>query len=256
VSSTRRRQQLIECGQTYLHGDSSPLLRALLCETGVELALMADDVDDARRWERSYEACADRQLEISLQLQLSTPIGPENAEVIVEQAVATKQTLPQEIDTLLAGAALVGRAGAEGLCNELVSVATHLAEPNGLIRRFLHGGAEVHRALRTLARTPSPVGDTPAATQFFLESLISALNADATGAPRPTRPRDVLVDPLTTRELQVLRLLVGGLRLADIGAELYVSRNTVKSHASHIYTKLGVSGRSQATEAARRLGLV
>jgi ATP/maltotriose-dependent transcriptional regulator MalT len=65
-----------------------------------------------------------------------------------------------------------------------------------------------------------------------------------------------LVDPLTTRELQVLGLLVGGLRLADIGAELYVSRNTVKSHASHIYTKLGVSGRSQATEEARRLGLV
>ena len=94
------------------------------------------------------------------------------------------------------------------------------------------------------------------ASQFFLESLISALNADATGAPRPTRPSDVLVDPLTTRELQVLGLLVGGLKLADIGEELYVSRNTVKSHASHIYTKLGVSGRSQATEAARRLGLV
>ena len=250
------RQQLIECGQTYLHGDSSPRLRALLCETGVELALTADDVDGARRWERSYEACADRPLPISLQLRLSAPIGPENAGAIVEQAAATKQTLPQEIDTLLAGAALVGRVGAEGRCNELVSVATHLAEPNGLIRRFLDGGAEVHRALRTLAVAPSPVGDTPVASQFFLESLISALNADATGSPRPTRPCDVLVDRLTTRELQVLGLLVGGLQLAEIGAELYVSRNTVKSHASHIYTKLGVSGRLQATEAARRLGLV
>ena len=250
------RQQLIECGQTYLHGDRSPLLRALLCESGVELALTADDVDDARRWERSYEACADRRLPISLQLRLSAPFGPQDAEAIVEQAVATKQTLPQEIDTLLAGAALVGRVGDEGRCNELVSVATHLAEPNGLIRRFLDGGTAVHGALRNLAVSPPPVGDTPVASQFFLESLISALNADATGAPCPTRPNDVLVDPLTARELQVLGLLVGGLQLADIGAELYVSRNTVKSHASHIYTKLGVSGRSQATEAARRLGLV
>jgi LuxR family maltose regulon positive regulatory protein len=250
------RQQLIECGQTHLHGDSSPLLRALLCETGVELALMADDVDDARRWERSYEACVDRPLPISLQLQLSAPIGPADAEAIVEQAVATKQTLPQEIDTLLASAALVGRAGADGRRNELVSVATHLAEPQGLIRRFLHGGAEVQRALRTIAVAPSSRGDTTVASQFFLESLISALKTDATGAPRPTRSSEVLVDPLTTREVQVLGLLAGGLQLADIGAELYVSRNTVKSHASHIYTKLGVSGRSQATEAGRRLGLV
>ena len=250
------RQQLIECGQTYLHSDSSPVLRALLCETGVELALIADDVDGARRWERSYQACADRPLPISLQLLLSDPIGPEPAEAIVEQAVATKQTLPQEIDTLLAGAAVVGRLGAEGRCNELVSVATHLAEPNGFIGRFLHGGEEVHRALRTLAVAPSAVGDRPVASQFFLASLTSALSHRATAAPRPTPPSDVLVDPLTTRELQVLGLLVGGLRLADIGAELYVSRNTVKSHASHIYTKLGVSGRSQATEAAGRLGLV
>jgi LuxR family maltose regulon positive regulatory protein len=195
-------------------------------------------------------------ISLQLQLRLSAPIGPQNAEAIVEQAVATKQTLPHEIDTLLAGAALVGRVGADGRCNELVSVATHLAEPNGLIRRFLHGGAEVHRALQTLAIAPPQTGDTPVASQFFLESIKSALNADAKGAPRPARPSDVLVDPLTTRELQVLGLLVGGLRLADIGEELYVSRNTVKSHASHIYTKLGVSGRSQAIETARRLGLL
>ena len=111
-------------------------------------------------------------------------------------------------------------------------------------------------AFHRIAHPACAATQTEGADEFFLESLISALNAEATGAPGPTRPSDVLVDPLTTRELQVLGLLVGGLQLADIGAELYVSRNTVKSHASHIYTKLGVSGRSQAIDAARRLGLI
>ncbi|MDX2382072.1 MAG: AAA family ATPase, partial [Acidimicrobiia bacterium] len=91
------RQQLVECGQTYLRGDSSPRLRALLCEAAIELALTADDADDARRWERSYEGSADRPLPVSLQLRLSASAGTES----VDSAVATKERRPQEIDTLL-----------------------------------------------------------------------------------------------------------------------------------------------------------
>jgi LuxR family maltose regulon positive regulatory protein len=94
------------------------------------------------------------------------------------------------------------------------------------------------------------------ASRFFLESLTSALSATTAGAPRPTPQSDALVEPLTRRELQVLDLLAAGQSYADIGAQLYVSRNTVKSHASHIYTKLGVSGRVAATDTAGRLGLV
>ena len=85
---------------------------------------------------------------------------------------------------------------------------------------------------------------------------IASLTVPTGGAPRSTPPNDALVEPLTRRELQVLDLLALGQSYADIGAQLYVSRNTVKSHASHIYTKLGVSGRAAATNAARRLSLV
>ena len=72
--------------------------------------------------------------------------------------------------------------------------------------------------------------------------------------PRPATQG--LVDPLTPRELQVLELLIDQRSYSEIAAGLFVSRNTVKSHASHIYTKLGVSSRSAAAEAARELGLV
>jgi LuxR family maltose regulon positive regulatory protein len=250
------RRQLVECGQTYLRGDGSRSLRAVLSERAVDLALMAGDVDDARCWERSHAVDVDRPLPISLQLRLAASVRVVDVRSMVDEAVHARQTIPRRIDTLLAGAALVGRVGETGRCIELVSVATHLAEPNGLTRRFLDAGAEVHDALRSIAATPSAVGAAPLASRFFLESLTAALSTPTGGAPRSTPPNDTLIEPLTRRELQVLDLLTAGQSYADIGAQLYVSRNTVKSHASHIYTKLGVSGRSAATDTARRLSLI
>ena len=64
-----------------------------------------------------------------------------------------------------------------------------------------------------------------------------------------------LVDQLTDREVEVLGLLAAGRSYTDIGAELFVSRNTVKSHVRHVYTKLGVTSRSDAVAEAQRLGL-
>ncbi len=70
------------------------------------------------------------------------------------------------------------------------------------------------------------------------------------------RPRVVsLAEPLTEREAAVLRLLGGSLSLREIGQELYVSANTVKTHTQAIYRKLGVSTRRDAVEQGRRLGI-
>jgi LuxR family maltose regulon positive regulatory protein len=62
-------------------------------------------------------------------------------------------------------------------------------------------------------------------------------------------------EPLTEREAAVLRLLGGTLSLREIGNELYVSANTVKTHTQAIYRKLGVSTRHEAVAQGRRLGL-
>lgn len=61
---------------------------------------------------------------------------------------------------------------------------------------------------------------------------------------------------LTAAELRVVLYLPTNLSLADIAERLYVSRNTVKSHAAAIYRKLGTSSRSEAVERARRAGLI
>lgn len=61
---------------------------------------------------------------------------------------------------------------------------------------------------------------------------------------------------LTTRELEVLRLLAEGLSAAEIGARLHLSESTVKSHVGHIYQKLGATNRAQALMTAMRTGLL
>jgi LuxR family transcriptional regulator, maltose regulon positive regulatory protein len=61
---------------------------------------------------------------------------------------------------------------------------------------------------------------------------------------------------LTAAELRVLEQLPTHRSLVEIGDHLYVSRNTVKTHTLSIYRKLYVSGRSEAVERARELGLL
>jgi LuxR family maltose regulon positive regulatory protein len=69
-------------------------------------------------------------------------------------------------------------------------------------------------------------------------------------------PRDHLPEPLSDRELSVLRLLGGSLSQPEIASELGISAHTVKSHARAIYRKLGVSTRDEALEEARSLELL
>lgn len=65
-----------------------------------------------------------------------------------------------------------------------------------------------------------------------------------------------MAEPLTTAERRVLDLLPTQLTADQMAARLFLTRNTVKSHMSHVYRKLGVTSRTDAVEAARRLGLL
>jgi LuxR family transcriptional regulator, maltose regulon positive regulatory protein len=75
--------------------------------------------------------------------------------------------------------------------------------------------------------------------------------------PGPARPRPVAQSyELSERELTVLRLLPSALSQREIGNELYVSLNTVKTHTRSIFRKLGVSTRDEAVARARQAGLL
>jgi LuxR family maltose regulon positive regulatory protein len=77
------------------------------------------------------------------------------------------------------------------------------------------------------------------------------------GGPGPAAvPVPGIIEPLTTRELQVLSMLAGGRPNQAIAAELVVTLDTVKKHVSHVLGKLGAANRTEAVARGRELGLI
>ena len=85
-----------------------------------------------------------------------------------------------------------------------------------------------------------------------LQAKLAELDRRIAGRPRMVS----LAEPLTDREVAVLRLLSGSLSLREIGQELYVSPNTIKTHTQAIYRKLGVSTRHDAVEQGKQMGIL
>ena len=109
--------------------------------------------------------------------------------------------------------------------------------------------AEAHARVRAL-RTTMAGFDAAPAVLALLDAAIR--NGSAQPPTGPVAP----VEPLTERELTILRLLTSHLTFPEIGRELFISRHTVKTHVSRIYRKLGASSRSAAITTARELGLM
>ena len=122
--------------------------------------------------------------------------------------------------------------------------ALSLGEPEGYVRTFVDEGAP----MQTLLRAASKRGIEGS----YAERLLRA------GGSAPTRAATTggLVEPLSDREGDVLRLLASELTGPEIARELVVSLNTVRTHTKNIYAKLGVTSRRAAVRRAGELGLL
>lgn len=96
--------------------------------------------------------------------------------------------------------------------------------------------------------------------QVLLDAVAAAARGETVLAPQVAtrlmaRVREPASD-LSSRELEVVRLVADGLANRDIARRLFVSEATVKSHLVHVFTKLGVASRTAAVAAARERGLL
>jgi LuxR family maltose regulon positive regulatory protein len=131
---------------------------------------------------------------------------------------------------------------------EAIGRSLALAEPEGYQRIYIDEGEPMGRLLyQAAARGFSP---------DYAGRLLAALaQVNPEGRPVRKAPAGTLVEPLSPRELEVLRLIGEGLSNIEIARQLYISLSTVKGHTTNIYGKLGVGKRTQAVARARALGL-
>ena len=128
-----------------------------------------------------------------------------------------------------------------------------LACPQGYVRVFADEGppmASLLGRLIAVQRTGQAAAGVP------LGYLARLQRAFGPGQPANDPGRSGLIDPLTTRELEVLEMLAAGRSNQAIARELVVTLDTVKKHVGHVLGKLGAANRTEAVARARELGLI
>jgi ATP/maltotriose-dependent transcriptional regulator MalT len=206
--------------------------------------------------------------------QAAAVVGDEPGERYeIEQLTIARAWIAQQkaadaarlLDRLLAAASSAGRMSrvieilalralaAQALGNSAdarasITQALALGEPEGYVRVFVDEGEPMATLLAQIARGTSAVAGYAAKLlpDFGLESQIQ----------NPKSKIQNLIEPLTDRELDVLRLLAAGHSNREIARALVVAVGTVKKHLNTIFGKLGVTSRTQAIIAARKHHLV
>ena len=152
-----------------------------------------------------------------------------------------------ELNLLLAAALNGEKRSAEALT--LIDSSLSLAEPDAHIRVFLDGGNPVQELLTRHLRTENP------ANKAFAQKLLNAFSPLPDS--RSTKPPSGgLIEPLSSRELEVLQLIALGQTNEEIAKHLFVARGTIKAHAASIYRKLEVNNRTEAVTRARQIGFL
>ncbi|MFL6276877.1 MAG: LuxR C-terminal-related transcriptional regulator, partial [Blastocatellia bacterium] len=136
---------------------------------------------------------------------------------------------------------------------QLLGDALALAEPGGFVRLFVDAGAPMaHLLSEAAARGVMP---------DYVGKLLAVFEAEKRKSEEetslsPASPVQPLIEPLSRRELEVLRLIAQGLSNREISEQLFLALITVKGHNQRIFGKLQVRNRTEAVARARELGLL
>ncbi|HEY4753981.1 MAG TPA: LuxR C-terminal-related transcriptional regulator, partial [Candidatus Limnocylindrales bacterium] len=184
----------------------------------------------------------------------------EEAEAHLREARATAEAAADVADLIsieVVEAAVALRAGDRGRAMRSLEVAVRRAAPEGFVRRIVDDGGSLAPLLPAVRHV------APAFVDLVLDALAAPTPVvSASGSSRPAvrvgggGPTPDLAEPLTDRELEVLRLIASGRGDAAVAEALVVSLATAKWHAAHIRAKLGVTSRTQAVLRAQELALV
>ena len=192
--------------------------------------------------------------------------APEQALGLLERLHAQAETQGRRTGSVIEMRALqaltLDASGDQADALAALDEALTLGAPEGYLRMFVDEGPPMAALFRQLLagrrhQRPAPAGAVP---REYLARLVDAFEQAGLPVRLPVRPGGVvvagLVEPLSARELEVLRLLAEGATNRAIAKQLVVSLDTVKRHVSNLFSKLEVANRTQAVTRARELGLL
>jgi LuxR family maltose regulon positive regulatory protein len=218
------------------------------------LGLHADD-------ELSYRREADH---LTLAQVLIAQREPEPALRLLTRLCETAESSGRTgtvIKVLVIEALAFQAAGDRVKALEALGRALSLAEPEGYVRTFVDAGASMAVLLSRFLRGQQrkPLSSTLAPSPAYVRTLLKAFEPATSSSTGKFNGQEIAqseANPLSERELEVLRLIASGQSVTQIARGLVVSANTVKSHLRSIYAKLDVHKNVEAVTKASITGLL
>lgn len=250
-----RASEVIGKAERLVQGRDYPYMRSVIAALRVRLWLARGNLAAASRWAREHSSRPGQELNLAREVEqiaqarvLIATGKPDEAQAVLTrllQAAETGGRMARAIEVLTLQTLAFQAQGHMDQALSALERALYLAEPEGYVRTFVDQGEPMAGLLRrALSRGIAP---------DYAARLLAAFDEEAA----PISPAlESLVEPLTERECEVLRLIVAGFSNAEIAQELVIAVSTVKSHINHIYGKLDIESRTQAVARARELKLL
>lgn len=229
---------------------------------------------EAHNWAREQGLSAQDELSYLREFDYITLARMYLAQYQRDQAAAALSAATSLLARLLQAAEAGGRMGSvieilglQALARQmqgnsaaallLLERALTLAEPEGYVRIFVDEGLPMAQLLRAVAASKGQPAIMPAYISKLLAAFGVAQPPNTVPAPLPPTPApQPLIEPLSQRELEVLRLFQTELSGPEIAQQLVVGLSTVRTHTKRIYSKLNVNNRRAAVTRAIALDLL
>lgn len=169
----------------------------------------------------------------------------------LQKQLEERSLLRTMLDTLVLEAQALRALGREELAFDAIARALAIAAPERIIRAFLIDGIETVRIVKAWRKQAAAVDPV---VGRLVDAIVNGFDPGA-GLDVPAETGlgagHGLMEPLTSREMEILNLMAAGYSNQKIAGKLYLSVNTIKTHASNLFSKLGASSRMEAITRAR-----
>ncbi|MFN2179441.1 MAG: LuxR C-terminal-related transcriptional regulator [Candidatus Promineifilaceae bacterium] len=228
-----------------------------LLTLGVRAQLAAGDVQNPALWadqvmlDGSFQQRPDQYRLTLARIRLAQRHFAEVEELLAgtEPPIASGNLVSRQLEVKMLLAAAIRGQGRQDEALDIVASCLETAEPEGYVRTFLDIGEPARELLAVYRQSPANN------RQEYARRLLEAFS-QADAGRTVTGRQSGLIEPLSERELEVLRHIAQGRTNKEIAGLLFITPGTVKAHTAAIYRKLDVSNRTEAAARGRELGIL